>query len=571
MAVLRATLALLAAQCAVADYVVTKTYADASCSGAEMYGFVTDASMYGCAAAVASGQIFTCSRDVSSGNYQTQACFSGAFTAPTGTVVTQVFTASTSCQGTPNVLQYFPSTGCISSSTSSSSSVKRTCSAGVATQVMYTSSTCSGAVYTSVADATGCTVGSSQASITFCTSASNPGTFGSSSSSAGPTTTQASVALSNVNTDVLSATNVYTFASAINSQLALIPYVTVKVVGIFDASNSQRYYYRRELATTTATLVVAITGTGLTSTDITTGLPTYIRAAITTAYPTGGIVTGSATIVCTSSCSSSSVSSSYYSSGSLVFGTDDSDANKLTSSGVAASVIIAGVLAAVVLICVLNGPKGDADPAAAEHKGRAASAWSIIYAGVVFQVFGILAGLAAPAIPWIYGSATASYGSTSAGGYYIFTAVAYTLKACYSGSCVSSTYPLGLYAVGAAINYVGMFFLAIGFIIASCAARRVRGVAVAGILPPRTTCCCAASLPAINGLSWCGLLVQLAGAIFMWTIFGISASGAQRLDRPDLTPGPLTRIPPSRTLNSRHRPRHPAPGGLQVPRRVRRL
>lgn len=526
MAALRATLALLAAHHAIADYTVTKTYSGTSCSGTEQTWLITDVSPYG-GCAVAASYLFTCKLAQGSTTMsQSATCVAGAFTAPTGSAVQQIYTTQagttgSTCAGSPTALLYFPSSGCISSG--SDTSVKYSCSAGIATQTTYTSSTCSGNVYASYEKSTGCVVGSSDVSKTFCTSETNTATIGGSGSSTGPATIQASVTLSNVDMDVLSASRVNTFAAAINSQLSSIPGATIKVVGIFDASNTQLFYYyrRRELATTTATLVVAVTST-LASSAVATGLPTYIQTAVNTAYPTGGMTAGSATIVCTSSCSSTSVSSGYYSgSGSLVFGTDDTDANNLTSSGVAASVVIAGVLAAAVLVCVLNGPKGDADPAAAEYKGRAASAWSIIYAGVVFQVFGILAGLAAPAIPWIYGSATASYGGTSGGGYYIFTAVAYTLKACYNGSCVSSTYPLGLYAVGAAINYVGMFFLAISFIVASCAARRVRGVAVAGILPPRTTCCCAASLPAINGLSWCGLLIQIAGAIFMWTIFGI--------------------------------------------------
>jgi hypothetical protein len=143
-------------------------------------------------------------------------------------------------------------------------------------------------------------------------------------------------------------------------------------------------------------------------------------------------------VVQTTTMSSNSDGSIYLSDGS-----SSNEVTKLTASGVAPAIIIATVLSAIFYAAIVYcKPAGELSADAAEFKGRAANAWRILFVGVIFQTFGLIAGLAAPAIPWM--SAMGSNSDTSVAVWYTPFTMAYSM--CSSGSCTaiaSSSVTLG--------------------------------------------------------------------------------------------------------------------------------
>ena len=245
-------------------------------------------------------------------------------------------------------------------------------------------------------------------------------------------------------------------------------------------------------------------------------------ASVHSSCPTGGVYSASS---CAATANGTSTSSTSAAGASAV-----DDAAKLTAGGVAATVIIAAVLSAAVFTAIVAcKPLAPASPEAAQHKSRASSGWSTIFAGFVLQTFALLAGFAAPAIPWMSGSSSYSSYFGSASYSYIITATTITYRSCVLGVCASATASMigvaGIFVVGAIINYLALILFTFpALVISAVAAKRVHGVAAHGVMPMRTNSCCAASLPAVTALSWTGFVLQLAGAVWLWISYGILAT-----------------------------------------------
>jgi hypothetical protein len=190
-------------------------------------------------------------------------------------------------------------------------------------------------------------------------------------------------------------------------------------------------------------------------------------------------------------------------------------------AGVTASVILGHLLA--FLSCVIPY-EGSSDPAMEAWMPRARSAWRLIAAANAFLSMGVLTGLAAPAIPWIiqpaseydlYFSGLAAPAIPwiilqPASEYYLYFSWTGILST-VTGECLS---PL---IIGSLAIYFGLFFCLIAWGLGLCAGARVRGVAVYG-RSAREGCCCAPSMPAIQGLLWTGYNFCLGGAVYNYLL-----------------------------------------------------
>ena len=152
-------------------------------------------------------------------------------------------------------------------------------------------------------------------------------------------------------------------------------------------------------------------------------------------------------------------------------------------------------------------------------KPRAACAFKPLVVGYTLLTLGLLAGLAAPAIPWY----AATYSASGGGG-----SVTLIVSALSSETVVTSPGAnfnltiVNVILIGGAIVYAGLAFVFAAWAMALVAVIRVRGVARSGIAPPVS--CCAPSMPAILGCVWTGFAVVLAGSGAAWALFRVAVS-----------------------------------------------
>lgn len=218
----------------------------------------------------------------------------------------------------------------------------------------------------------------------------------------------------------------------------------------------------------------------------------------------------SCTVSSYSSCSTSNALCDGSASGNLGInvGIDEVDsAKKAVTAGVTASVIIGVLLGAGIVASAFFSPcNTPPSPAMAAWKPRASSSFALLAVGNFFLALGFLLGLAGPAIPWFSIGFSTAYGnyvsSNSLYGGLTFTAitVSYT-DASGKETIVNNPYT----TIGAGISYFGLVALIFPALIMSWMALcRVSSVVKYGSAPPAG---CGGGMPAIQGLTWGGLVV----------------------------------------------------------------
>lgn len=153
--------------------------------------------------------------------------------------------------------------------------------------------------------------------------------------------------------------------------------------------------------------------------------------------------------------------------------------------------------------CFCRGPTGNSE----SWRQRAARASPLLSAGFALLTLGLLAGAAAPVIPWLTTEASAPPITTTT-----------LFERTYTVGNIVVRYTLPWYlAIGGALVYVGLVFLLVAWGMAIAVLLRVRAFARGGAAPPVDGC--AATLPAVVGCAWAGLVVALGGAGWAWAWF----------------------------------------------------
>ena len=179
--------------------------------------------------------------------------------------------------------------------------------------------------------------------------------------------------------------------------------------------------------------------------------------------------------------------------------------------------VFLGIFVAILFFVALRRPMcsniSEPTSRAAQWRSRAERAHPILFAAFGLQLMGLLTGLAAPAIPWLYNS------------YYIVSE--FTLTVGSENRYVQ--YP-NVYMIGGGVTtYFGLvFFIFPSTIMLIGATARVRSVAADGRMPP--VACCVPSLPAVQALSWIGSFLVLGGALSAYTFCTIFAAALASLD-----------------------------------------
>jgi hypothetical protein len=205
----------------------------------------------------------------------------------------------------------------------------------------------------------------------------------------------------------------------------------------------------------------------------------------------------------------SSVSTrTYFSSSGWVAGITGAAASRV-GAGVGVSIAIALALALLPLL-VCCAPHSGGVPHMEAWKPRAARTFKPLYGGYALLTLGLLAGLAAPAIPW-YAMTNSSPSQTLS-----ISALTQDLTVAYSSAAGYSFSAITIVTAGGVVVYVGLAFVLAAWAMALVAVIRVRGVARSGVAPPVS--CCAPSMPAILGCAWVGLAVVLAGSGTAWAL-----------------------------------------------------
>lgn len=227
-----------------------------------------------------------------------------------------------------------------------------------------------------------------------------------------------------------------------------------------------------------------------------------------------------------SSCSSScwvSAYSSYYSCSSLPsYCSTSTLVNTVAASNLASAArtsVIAGVTVSVLLGLLFAGLpfvfSGSAPPSPRMEawRPRARKAWPLLAAGNGCLSFGVVTGIAAPAIPWYIGSSDTWTGlqiSTLCSSSFVY----YRGLRCNTGV---ETYT-NFYMIGGSVGfYLGLLLCTVAWILALRAGARVRGVAQRGGAPSVGSCC-ETSLPAVQGCIWTGTLFCWGSAAANWTV-----------------------------------------------------
>ena len=150
--------------------------------------------------------------------------------------------------------------------------------------------------------------------------------------------------------------------------------------------------------------------------------------------------------------------------------------------------------------CFCRGPAGNSEG----WRRRAARASPLLAAGFALLTLGLMLGAAAPVIPW-YTSSEPPITITLLRQTYTFSGTVYTTQLPW------------YFAIGGALVYVGLVFLLVAWGMALAVLMRVRAFARGGAAPSADAC--AASLPAVVGCAWAGLVVALGGAGWAWAWF----------------------------------------------------
>jgi len=187
--------------------------------------------------------------------------------------------------------------------------------------------------------------------------------------------------------------------------------------------------------------------------------------------------------------------------------------------GVAASVVVGACLALLLAGCARCRPPGMGaasyhDPRMAPWKARAGASYWFLAAGVLLHAVGIATGLAAPALPWLFSTATASAASVT------WSPLEFVATA-WSGARTAEVVPRT--TAGAAVAYLSMVLLLPAFALAVSAMARCAAVALLGVAPPIMRV--GPGMPALQGLAWAGALLFTLGAAINWEFFAAARKG----------------------------------------------
>jgi hypothetical protein len=216
-------------------------------------------------------------------------------------------------------------------------------------------------------------------------------------------------------------------------------------------------------------------------------------------------------------------------------------ATRTSSTGTAISTAMAALIVVATLVAPFFCSSPASESLAALWKDRALNSRPLFISGFVFMTFGLLFCAAAPAIPWIAGSVSAS---VYVSGTYVGATAAWTItglmveistcaEAYYNTGwpnalCRSESFVNFFTMIGSALIYAGLaLFIFPAWAMAFAATRSVMQLSSQPVMPPMG--CCLPSLPAIQGCGWFGLIIVTIGGAMNWSLraaYGYFAGGS---------------------------------------------
>jgi hypothetical protein len=216
------------------------------------------------------------------------------------------------------------------------------------------------------------------------------------------------------------------------------------------------------------------------------------------------------------SSSSSSSSSGYLFNGLCTYfvGGSDETPRSSVAAGIAISVVVS-LLLLPLLLCKPGCSTPRAAPGLVAFFPAVQQAYPLAAAGYCCLTFGLLFGLAAPAIPWCYSGRFYSTGLV------------------YSGFMEDFAYPNSYLLGGSLVIYLGLVLVLAAWAMGAVVAVQLRGIARTSTYtaPPS----CRATMPAIEGCVWAGLSLVLIGSTANWLLFRALFAPAG----PSGSPGPI--------------------------------